>query len=184
MQGLHRPGDRQPRAAGINLWLDAQLPPLLASCINAREWGMKAAAVRDSGMRDASDPKILRAARHVGVVVMTQHLLFLYQFDAQGPQPHGIWLRVGDFSITASQEVLVTTLPPAITLRSLHRRRRSLLRPAQFMVGGACLIATSSTLVCHARGAAGTADRPWSSAVTLWSAYLSSISRALSMQKS
>ena len=56
----------------MKLWLDAQLPPLLASWINAQGWGLQGFAVRDVGLRDASDPDILRAAREAGVVVMTK----------------------------------------------------------------------------------------------------------------
>jgi predicted nuclease of predicted toxin-antitoxin system len=35
----------------MKLWLDAQLPPLLASWINAPEWGIQAFAVRDVGLQ-------------------------------------------------------------------------------------------------------------------------------------
>jgi hypothetical protein len=44
----------------MTLWLDAQLPPLLAGWINAQGWGFHAVAVRDVGMRDASDPVIFQ----------------------------------------------------------------------------------------------------------------------------
>ena len=40
----------------MTLWLDAQLPPLLAAWINAQGWGIQAVAVREVGLRDASDP--------------------------------------------------------------------------------------------------------------------------------
>jgi predicted nuclease of predicted toxin-antitoxin system len=42
----------------MRLWLDAQLPPLLAGWINAQGWGIQAVAVRDLGLREASDPAI------------------------------------------------------------------------------------------------------------------------------
>ncbi len=37
----------------MKLWLDAQLPPLLAGWISAQGWGIQAFAVRDVGLRDA-----------------------------------------------------------------------------------------------------------------------------------
>jgi predicted nuclease of predicted toxin-antitoxin system len=43
----------------MRLWLDAQLPPLLAGWINGQGWGIQPVAVRDHGLREASDPAIL-----------------------------------------------------------------------------------------------------------------------------
>jgi hypothetical protein len=51
----------------MTLWLDAQLPPLLAAWINAQGWGIQAVAVREIGLRDASDPVIFQAARAAGM---------------------------------------------------------------------------------------------------------------------
>ena len=42
----------------MKIWLDAQLPPALARWFQEQPWGIKAVAVRDIGMRDASDPEI------------------------------------------------------------------------------------------------------------------------------
>lgn len=94
----------------MKLWQDAQLPPLLASWINAQEWGIQACAVRDVGLRDASDPDIFRAAREAGVVVMTKDRDFIRLLEEQGPPPQVIWLRLGNCSNAALQGVLATTL--------------------------------------------------------------------------
>jgi predicted nuclease of predicted toxin-antitoxin system len=56
----------------MKLWLDAQLPPLLASWINEQEWGIQAFAVRDGGRRAARDSVIFRAAQEAGVLVLTK----------------------------------------------------------------------------------------------------------------
>jgi predicted nuclease of predicted toxin-antitoxin system len=56
----------------MKLWLDAQLPPLLASWIQAQEWGIQAFAVRDGGRSAARHPVIFRAAQEAGVVVLTK----------------------------------------------------------------------------------------------------------------
>ena len=39
----------------MTLWLDAQLPPVLARWISEQPWGVDAVAVRELGLRDASD---------------------------------------------------------------------------------------------------------------------------------
>ena len=79
----------------MRLWLDAQLPPLLAGWINGQGWGIQAVAVRDLGLREASDPAIFS---------------FIHLLDEQGPPPQVLWLRLGNCSNAALQEVLSTTL--------------------------------------------------------------------------
>ena len=90
----------------MRLWLDAQLPPLLAGWINAQGWGIQAVAVRDLGLREASDPAIFQAAREA----MTKDRDFIGLLDEQGPPPQVLWLRLGNCSNAALQEVLSTTL--------------------------------------------------------------------------
>ena len=77
----------------IPCWLDAQLPPLLAGWINAQGWGLHAVAVRDVGMRDASDPVIFQAARDAGVVVMTKDRDFILSITLPRAMDH---LRGGE----------------------------------------------------------------------------------------
>jgi predicted nuclease of predicted toxin-antitoxin system len=79
----------------MRLWLDAQLPPLLAGWINAQGWGIQAVAVRDLGLREASDPVIFS---------------FIGLLDEQGPPPQVLWMRLGNCSNAALQEVLSTIL--------------------------------------------------------------------------
>ena len=61
----------------MTLWLDAQLPPALARWISELPWGVDAVAVRELGLRDASDPEIFRQARAAGAVVMTKDRDFI-----------------------------------------------------------------------------------------------------------
>jgi predicted nuclease of predicted toxin-antitoxin system len=98
----------------MRLWLDAQLPPLLAGWINGQPWGIEAVAVRDLGLRDASDPVIFQAAREAGVVVMTKDRDFIRLLEERGRPPQVIWLRVGNCSNVALQKVLTSTLPRAM----------------------------------------------------------------------
>lgn len=100
----------------MKLWLDAQLPPALARWIMDLPLGLEAIAVRDLGLRDAMDPEIFQAARAGGAIVMTEDRDFIRLLDEQGPPPQVIWLRVGNSSTSALQQVLLTTLPAALEL--------------------------------------------------------------------
>jgi predicted nuclease of predicted toxin-antitoxin system len=60
----------------MTLWLDAQLSPMVASFINDR-MGIKCVAVRELGLRDASDKEIFLAAREAHAVVVTKDSDFI-----------------------------------------------------------------------------------------------------------
>lgn len=60
-------------------------------------------AVRELGLRDASDPEIFRRARAARSVVMTKDRDFIRLLDEQGPPPQVIWLRLGNSSNAALQ---------------------------------------------------------------------------------
>ena len=51
------------------IWLDAQLAPALAPWIQAT-FDVEARALRDIGLRDATDPEIFQAAKTAGAIVM------------------------------------------------------------------------------------------------------------------
>ncbi len=97
----------------MKLWLDAQLPPLLAPWISEQPFGIEAYAVRELGLRDASDRQIFQQARAEQAVVMTKDRDFIRLLDEQGPPPQVIWLRVGNSSNEALRSVLSRTLPLA-----------------------------------------------------------------------
>ena len=69
----------------MRIWLDAQMPPALARWIQEQPWGIEAVAVRDIGMRDASDPEIFAEASAAGAVVMTKDQDFIRLLEVQGP---------------------------------------------------------------------------------------------------
>ena len=66
--------------------------------------------VRELGLRDADDRVIFAQARSAGAVVMTKDRDFLHLLFEKGPPPQVIWLRLGNCSNAALQEVLSTTL--------------------------------------------------------------------------
>ena len=96
------------------LWLDAQLSPLMAPWLEAQFPGLIVRAVRDLNLRDADDREIFHAARAAEAVVMTKDRDFITLLQADGPPPQVIWLRVGNSSNQALQNVLARTLTAAI----------------------------------------------------------------------
>ena len=54
----------------MTIWLDAQLPPKLAHYISYR-FNVKAIAVRNLGLRDASDMEIFNKAKEADAVIIT-----------------------------------------------------------------------------------------------------------------
>ena len=79
-----------------------------------RGGGIQAVAVCVFGLCDAIDPAIFQAAGEAGAVVMTKDRDFIRLLDEQGPPPQVIWLRLGNCSNAALQDVLSTTLARAI----------------------------------------------------------------------
>jgi predicted nuclease of predicted toxin-antitoxin system len=53
------------------IWIDAQLSPALAIWVHTT-FGIEARALRDLGLRDATDREIFRAVRADGAIVMTR----------------------------------------------------------------------------------------------------------------
>ena len=70
----------------MRIWIDAQLAPGIASWM-AREFGVEAMALRDVGLRDASDRAIFTAARRDDAVLLTKDADFVHLLDQLGPPP-------------------------------------------------------------------------------------------------
>jgi predicted nuclease of predicted toxin-antitoxin system len=77
------------------VWLDAQLPPALAVWMRG-EFGVDAVALRELGLRDATDRDIFTAARRAGAVLMSKDSDFVDLVQTQGPPPQLIWLTCGN----------------------------------------------------------------------------------------
>ena len=98
----------------MTLWIDAQLSPALARWIT-QTFGIQATAVRDLGLRDATDRDIFEAAGKVKAVVLTKDGDFVQLLDRFGPPPQVIWLTCGNTSNAHLRQVLVQALPQAVT---------------------------------------------------------------------
>lgn len=97
------------------IWVDAQLPPGIATWITAT-YQITAVAVRDIGLRDATDLDIFMAARAQDVIVMTKDRDFGTLVDRYGVPPHVIWLTCGNTSNARLREILSATLLDALAL--------------------------------------------------------------------
>jgi len=97
--------------------IDAQMSPTIAAWIQGN-FSVSAVAVRDLGLRDATDQEIFSAAKRENVVVMTKDSDFVLLLDGFGPPPQIIWVRCGNTSNARLKRILTNTLPKALELRN------------------------------------------------------------------
>jgi predicted nuclease of predicted toxin-antitoxin system len=97
------------------IWIDAQMSPEIAAWIGS-SFSVSAMAIRDLGLRDATDQEIFQAARRENVVVMTKDSDFVSLLDRLGSPPQVIWVTCGNTSNARLKEILKATLPKALDL--------------------------------------------------------------------
>ena len=99
----------------MTIWIDAQLSPALAKWIG-KNFDVQAIAVRDLGLREATDRDIFRAARRAAVTVVTKDSDFARLLEAQGPPPKVILVTCGNTSNTYLKLILSRVLRDALAL--------------------------------------------------------------------
>ena len=99
----------------MKLWLDAQVSPAMAEWITER-FGYEATAVRDVGLRDASDIEIFKAAKQTNAVLVTKDSDFSHLIQRLGAPPRVIWLRCGNTSNQRLRRLFERSLRQAIAL--------------------------------------------------------------------
>lgn len=97
----------------MNIWIDAQLPPTLATWISDT-FDVDATALRDMGLRDARDVEIFEAARVANAVIMTKDSDFVDLVCRLGTPPQIIWLTCGNVTNRNLRQLLTITLPYAL----------------------------------------------------------------------
>lgn len=97
------------------IWIDAQLSPGIAKWI-AEKYRVQAVAVRDLGLRDATDHQIFMSAQQIGAVIMTKDGDFLDLLDQFGTPPQILWLTCGNTSNERLKQILANTLQDAMAL--------------------------------------------------------------------
>lgn len=80
------------------LWIDAQLSPALSPWVTQTFNNIQTVAVRELGMRDATDHEIFEAARKAQAAVLTKDRDFVHLLDRFGPPPQVIWITCGNTS--------------------------------------------------------------------------------------
>ena len=99
----------------MTIWVDAQMSPTIAAWIISN-FAVKAIAVRDLGLRDATDERIFQAAKQANAIVMTKDSDFVSLLERFGTPPQVIWITCGNTSNARLKEILTSTLPKALEL--------------------------------------------------------------------
>lgn len=99
----------------MTFWLDAQLPPALAGWL-ARQFSVEALAVRDLGLRDATDATIFEAARQASVVLISKDSDFVELVSRFGPPPQLLWLTCGNVTNRRLQALFGQMFSEAMSL--------------------------------------------------------------------
>lgn len=99
------------------LWLNAQLPPSLATWLTAT-FGVSAVTLRDLGLRDAPDIEIFNAARAngLGTVLVTKDRDFIDLVVRLGSPPQILWLTCGNMTNRDLQSIFSRAFPDALAL--------------------------------------------------------------------
>ena len=105
----------------MTIWLDAQLSPAIAAWISL-QFDVSAVALRDLGLRDATDREIFFAARTSDAIVMTKDSDFVRLLEEHGPPPKVIWLTCGNTSNARLKQILTETLEKALELLQTGER--------------------------------------------------------------
>ncbi len=95
------------------IWIDAQLPPTLASWLT-NNFDLKATALRDIELRDAQDIEIFEAARTANAVIMTKDSDFIDLVCRLGTPPQILWITCGNVTNRNLRLLLTATLPDAL----------------------------------------------------------------------
>ncbi len=99
----------------MTLWLDAQLPPQIVIWIR-NNFAIDAVALRDIGLRDATDNVIFEAAKKANATLVSKDSDFVELILRFGPPPKLIWLTCGNVSNAALQVLLGAKLAAAVAL--------------------------------------------------------------------
>jgi predicted nuclease of predicted toxin-antitoxin system len=98
----------------MNIWIDAQLSPVIAALINESFPEVKANSVKSLGLRDASDIEIFQKAKAAKAVIMTKDNDFINLLNHFGPPPKIILITSGNTSNKKLKETLSLHMPTII----------------------------------------------------------------------
>jgi predicted nuclease of predicted toxin-antitoxin system len=99
----------------MKFWVDAQLPPQLASWLTS-EFGVEASSLRDIGLRDAADLEIFQQAKQPGTVLISKDSDFVEMVSRFGPPPQLLWVTCGNVTNRRLQVVFSSAGEAAFSL--------------------------------------------------------------------
>jgi predicted nuclease of predicted toxin-antitoxin system len=99
----------------MKIWVDAQLPPTLASWLQ-ETFQVEAFSLRDLGLRDAKDIEIFTAAQQEGdgLIIMTKDSDFVDLVCRLGTPPQILWLTCGNVTNRNLRQLLTETFLAAL----------------------------------------------------------------------
>ena len=95
------------------IWVDAQLPPAIASWISER-FGVEARPVRALVLRDSSDVAIFAAAMASRAIILTKDRDFWELSRHRRVAPQIMWLRFGNTTNRRLRQILERTFEGAL----------------------------------------------------------------------
>jgi len=99
----------------VIFWIDAQLPPQLASWLS-QTFKVEAYALRDLQLRDAEDERIFQKARQQGIVLIRKDSDFVEMVLRLGTPPQLLWVTCGNVTNRRLQNLLTQVFPRALEL--------------------------------------------------------------------
>ena len=93
-------------------WIDAQLPPQLASWLK-QTFKVDAYALRDLHLRDSEDEQIFQKARQQGIVIISKDSDFVEMVLRLGTPPQLLWVTCGNVTNRRLQNLLTQVFPRA-----------------------------------------------------------------------
>ncbi len=95
----------------IEFWTDAHLSPGVARWLGEDASACRAVAIRDIGLREASDVEIFDAAFAAGAVLLTKDKDFLQLRRSRKDGPAIVLLTCGNTTNSRLREILAAVLP-------------------------------------------------------------------------
>jgi len=99
----------------MTLWLDAQISPLQSEWIK-HNFEISCFALRDLGLRDASDYEIFMKGKDAGVIIITKDSDFSDLLRKHKSPPKIIWLTCGNTSNEILKQLFNKKLQPALDI--------------------------------------------------------------------
>ena len=107
----------------MKFWIDAQLPPKLASWLKVT-FKVDAKSLKDLGLRDAEDQEIFSAARNQETVIVTKDSDFIELVTRTGTPPQILWVTCGNVTNRNLKRIFQNALSRSFAFTSRRRNDR------------------------------------------------------------